>query len=31
MKLLLAFLLFCCALPAGAQNLPDLPDLGPLA
>jgi len=30
MKLLLSLLLACCALPAGAQNLPDLPDLGDL-
>ncbi|MDO8803516.1 MAG: hypothetical protein Q7R35_03710 [Elusimicrobiota bacterium] len=30
MRLLLSVLLLCCALPAGAQNLPDLPDLGDL-
>ena len=30
MKFLLAFLLFCSALPVGAQNLPNLPDLGEL-
>jgi hypothetical protein len=30
MRLFLCLLLACCALPAGAQNLPDLPDLGDL-